>query len=136
MDSKAYYIGQLSQITRCNLRVCNFFFFHPNNNKSVHQAIKQKPTVTAIFFYVIAGNLQITDIPATVSETHDKSCTFRPWPLGLRASLSLERSRHNFCGQVKEVPQVLDPLVRQVPVVVTPRKLLTNKPAGLQALKL
>ena len=105
--------------------------YPPTHTRYPKQQWQPNPLITR----VILGNPKISADPATASETCDKSPTFGPWPLGLRARLPLERSRYNFRGQVEEVPQVLDALVGQVPVVVTPGKLLTDEPTRLQALK-
>ena len=54
---------------------------------------------------------------------------------GIRARLPLEGGGYDLCGEVEVVPEELDALVGQVPVVRPPRELLLHVPAGLQRLK-
>ena len=51
------------------------------------------------------------------------------------ARLPLEGGGDDLCGEVEVVPEVLDALVGQVPVVRPPRELLLNVTARLQRLQ-
>ena len=53
------------------------------------------------------------------------------WPLVLPGR-PLESGGHDLGGKVEVVPQILDTLVGEVPVVVTPSELLADIAAGLQ----
>lgn len=61
--------------------------------------------------------------------------TLGPGPCGLRAGLAAQGGGHNLRGKVEEVSQVLDTFIGQVPVEVTPGKLLLDIPTGLQGLQ-
>jgi len=61
--------------------------------------------------------------------------TLGPGPCGLRAGLAAQGGGHNLRGKVEEVSQVLDTLVGEVPIEMTPGKLLLDIPTGLQRLK-
>lgn len=61
--------------------------------------------------------------------------TLGPGPCGLRAGLAAQGGGHDLWGKVEEVSQVLDTLVGEVPVEVTPGKLLLDIPTGLQGLE-
>ena len=54
---------------------------------------------------------------------------------GFGARLPLEGGGDDLCGEVEVVPEVLDALVGQVPVVSPPRELLLHVPARLQGLE-
>lgn len=64
-----------------------------------------------------------------------RELTLGPGPCGLRAGLAAQGGGHDLRGKVKEVSQVLDTLVGEVPVKVTPGKLLLDIPTGLQGLE-
>ena len=53
----------------------------------------------------------------------------------LGTGLPLEGGGYDLWGQVEEVAQVLDTLVGQVPVEVTPRELFSHQTLGLKGLK-
>ena len=59
------------------------------------------------------------------------------WPLSGRFStrLTFQRGWDNLWGQMEEVSQVLDTLIGQVPIVVTPSKLLLHITTRFQRLK-
>lgn len=61
--------------------------------------------------------------------------TLGPGPCGLRTGLATQCGGHDLRGKVEEVPQVLDTFVGEVPVKMTPGKLLLDVPTGLQGLK-
>lgn len=61
--------------------------------------------------------------------------TLGPGPCSLRASLAAQSGGHNLRREVEEVSQVLDTLIGQVPVKMTPGKLLLDIPTGLQGLE-
>lgn len=61
--------------------------------------------------------------------------TLGPGPCGLRAGLAAQGGGHDLRRKVKEVSQVLDTFIGQVPVEVTPGKLLLDIPTGLQGLE-
>lgn len=61
--------------------------------------------------------------------------TLRPGPCGLRAGLAAQGGGHNLRGKVEEVSQVLDTFIGEVPIKMTPGKLLLDIPTRLQRLK-
>lgn len=61
--------------------------------------------------------------------------TLGPGPCGLRAGLAAQGCGHNLWGEVEEVSQVLDAFVGEVPVKMTPGKLLLDIPTGPQRLE-
>lgn len=64
-----------------------------------------------------------------------RQLTLGPGPCGLRAGLAAQGGGHDLRGKVKEVSQVLDALIGEVPVKMTPGKLLLDIPTGLQGLE-
>lgn len=64
-----------------------------------------------------------------------RELTLGPGPCGLRAGLAAQGGGHNLRGEVEEVSQVLNTLIGEVPVEMTPRKLLLDIPTGLQGLE-
>lgn len=61
--------------------------------------------------------------------------TLGPGPCGLRAGLAAQGGGHNLRGKVEEVSQVLNTFISEVPVKMTPGKLLLDIPTGLQGLE-
>lgn len=68
-------------------------------------------------------------------QLNTRRLTLGPGPCGLRAGLATQGSWHNLRGKVEEVSQVLDTLIGEVPVEMTPGKLLLDIPTGLQRLQ-
>lgn len=67
--------------------------------------------------------------------TYNQELTLGPGPCGLRTGLAAQGGGHNLRGKVEEVSQVLDTLIGQVPIKMTPSKLLLDIPTGLQGLE-
>uniref|UniRef100_A0A5F9DQS5 Uncharacterized protein n=1 Tax=Oryctolagus cuniculus TaxID=9986 RepID=A0A5F9DQS5_RABIT len=59
--------------------------------------------------------------------------TFGPGPAGL-GSAAAQGGRHDLRGQVEVVPEILDALVGEVPVEVSPRELLLHVASRLERL--
>lgn len=70
----------------------------------------------------------------TLKTMHISELTLGPGPCGLRAGLAPQGGGHDLRGKVEEVSQVLDTFVGEVPVEMTPGKLLLDIPTGLQGL--
>lgn len=67
-------------------------------------------------------------------QNHD-GLTLGPGPCSLRAGLAAQSGGNNLGRKVEEVSQVLDTLIGEVPVKVTPGKLLLDIPTRLQRLE-
>jgi len=66
-----------------------------------------------------------------LSHASGPGSTSGPGP-GLSGSLSLEGGGDNLRGQVEVIPQVLDTLVGEAPVIMSPGELLLDIAAGLE----